>query len=214
LGFLIAMLNSIEGFAPKLRKTKMVKETNPEKFILDACCGGRQIWFQKEQENTIFLDIREVEKGIIKLQPNFCIKPNIIGDYRDLPFPDKSFKLVVWDIPHIMGKKINGIIQTKYGYLDKDNYEEDLKKGFDEIWRILDDYGVLEFKYADINLPIKEILSIFPQQPLFGTITKKGVNNTFWVCFMKIPIANSSTLPNGNPAKQESLICVKEENQK
>jgi len=172
----------------------MVKETNPEKFILDACCGGRQIWFQKEQENTIFLDIREVEKGIIKLQPNFCIKPNIIGDYRDLPFPDKSFKLVVWDIPHIMGKKINGIIQTKYGYLDKDNYEEDLKKGFDEIWRILDDYGVLEFKYADI---------------IFGTITKKGVNNTFWVCFMKIPIANPSTLPNGNFATQKSLIGIK-----
>jgi hypothetical protein len=166
---------------------------NPEKFILDACCGGRQMWFQKEQENTIFLDIREVEKGTIKLQPNFCIKPNIIGDYRELPFKDKSFKLIVWDIPHIIGKKINGIIQTKYGYLDKDNYKEDLKEGFDEIWRVLDDYGVLEFKYADINLSIKEILSIFPQKPLFGTVTKKGVNNTFWVCFMKIPISNLKT---------------------
>lgn len=183
-------------------------KTNPEKFILDACCGGRQMWFQKKQKNTIFLDIREVEKGSIKLQPNFCIKPDVIGDYRKLSFPDKSFKLVVWDIPHIMGKKINGIIQTKYGYLDKDNYREDLKKGFDEIWRILDDYGVLEFKYADINLPIKDILSLFPQQPLFGTVTKKGVNNTFWVCFMKIPITETETsfntdleVPTSSPPK-------------
>jgi len=162
-----------------------------EKFILDACCGGRQFWFDKTQKNTIFMDIREVEKGTIEMQPNWCIKPNIIGDYRDMPFRDKSFKLIVWDIPHMLGKKISGIIQTKYGYLDRDNYEEDLKKGFKEIWRILDDYGVLEFKYADVNVPIKQILELFPVKPLFGTPTKKGVNNTFWFCFMKIPKLNS-----------------------
>jgi hypothetical protein len=158
-----------------------------DKFILDACCGGKQIWFQKEQPNTIFMDIREESKGVIKLQPNWNIKPDVIGDYRDMKFKDKSFKLVVWDIPHTLGKKINGIIQMKYGFLDKDNYEEDLKKGFNEIMRVLDDYGILEFKYADITIPVKEILSLFPIKPLFGTVTKKGVNNTYWFCFMKIP---------------------------
>ncbi len=157
------------------------------KFILDACCAGRQIWFQKEQKNTIFMDIRQEKKGVIKLQPNWSVEPDVVGDYRDMPFKDKSFKLIVWDIPHTLGKKINGIIQMKYGYLDKDTYEEDLKKGFKEIMRILDDYGILEFKYADITISIKEMLSLFPQKPLFGTVTKKGVNNTCWFCFMKIP---------------------------
>ncbi len=156
-----------------------------DKFILDACCGGRQIWFQKNQKNTIFMDIREEKKGVIKLQPNWSIKPDIVGDYRDMPFKDKSFKLIVWDIPHKI-KKDSGIIEMKYGHLG-DNWKEDTLKGFNEIMRVLDNYGVLEFKFADISIPIKEILSIFPQKPLFGSVTKKGVNNTYWFCFMKIP---------------------------
>jgi len=158
---------------------------NKGKFILDACCGGKMFWFQKEQENTIFMDIREEKKGFIKQQTNFQVKPNIIGDYREMRFQDKSFKLVVWDIPHKI-KRDSGLITKKYGFLGKD-YKEDLKSGFNEIMRVLDDYGILEFKFADIEIPIKEILSLFPIKPLFGTITKKGVNNTYWFCFMKIP---------------------------
>ena len=159
-------------------------------MILDACCGGRQMWFDKNDKDTIYMDIRQEKKGFIKLQPNFSIEPDIIADYRNMPFRDKSFKLVVWDIPHMLGKT-GGIIQKKYGYLD-DTYKEDLKTGFNEIWRILDDYGILEFKYADINIPVKEILSLFPVKPLFGTVTKKGVNNTFWFCFMKKDIRNKN----------------------
>ena len=159
---------------------------NKDKFILDACCAGRQIWFQKFQKNTIFMDIRQEKKGVIKLQPNWSIEPDIIGDYRDMSFKDKSFKLIVWDIPHTLGKEMKGIIQKKYGFLDRDTYQQDLKQGFNEIMRVLDDYGILEFKYADITIPCKEILDLFPIKPLFGTVTKKGVNNTYWFCFMKI----------------------------
>jgi len=158
---------------------------NKKKFILDACCGGRMFWFDKEQENTIFMDIREEERGVIKQQVNWCVKPNIIGDYTKMKFKDKSFKLIVWDIPHKI-KKDTGLICKKYGYLGED-YAKTLTKGFNEIMRVLDNYGVLEFKFADFDIPIKTILSLFPFKPLFGTITKKGVNNTYWFCFMKIP---------------------------
>ena len=62
-----------------------------------------------------------------------------------------------------------------------------MKNGFNAIMRYLSPYGVLEFKYADITIPTKEILNLFPIKPLFGTVTKKGVNNTYWFCFMKLP---------------------------
>lgn len=157
----------------------------PEKVILDACCGCRQMWFDKENKNTVFMDIRSEKKGFIKLQPNCQINPDILANWKDMPFPDKSFKLVVWDIPHVIGTHITGIIMQKYGYLDKNDWEEDLKKGFSEIMRVLDTYGVLEIKFADVSIPVKKFLGLFPQQPLFGTITKKGVNNTYWFCYMK-----------------------------
>jgi hypothetical protein len=156
-----------------------------DKVILDACCGCKQMWFDKDNKNTIFMDIREESQGFIQYQTNCAIKPDILADYRNMPFKDKSFKLVVWDIPHMIGTHITGIIMQKYGYLDKDTWKSDLKLGFDEIMRVLDDYGVLEFKFADVSISVKEIISIFGQSPLFGTKTKKGVNNTYWFCFMK-----------------------------
>ena len=152
-------------------------------MILDACCGGKQMWFQKNHPNTIYMDIRQEKQGAIKLQPNWKCKPDVIGDYRYMPFEDNSFKLIAWDIPHKI-KKDKSIIDMKYGHLGE-NWKEDTLRGFNEIMRVLDDYGVLEFKFADISIPIKEVLSIFPIKPLFGTITKKGVNNTYWFCFMK-----------------------------
>ena len=62
----------------------------------------------------------------------------------------------------------------------------DITNGFKEIWRVLKDEGVLVFKYADLDISVKEMLSLFDVQPLFGTVTKKGVNNTYWFCFMKV----------------------------
>ena len=154
-----------------------------DKYILDACCGGRQWWFEKEHKNTIFMDIREVEPGAIELQPNFKIKPDIIGDYRKMPFNDNTFNLIAWDIPHIL-KPNNGLISIKYGWLSE-NWKEDTIRGFNEIMRVLKPRGVLIFKYADINIKVREMIDLFPIKPLFGTRTKKGVNNTYFITYMK-----------------------------
>ena len=169
-----------------MKEQELAKErekADTEKIILDACCGGRHFWFDKSHPNAIFMDIRQERKGSIKVQPNWCVEPDIIGDYREMGFKDKSFKLVVWDIPHKL-RKDSGLICKKYGFLGEE-YKNDLRLGFNEIMRVLDDYGILVFKYADIDVPVKEVLSLFPQSPLFGTITKKGVNNTYWLIFMK-----------------------------
>ena len=159
-----------------------------EKVILDACSGGRHWWIQKNQENTIYMDIREEEPGTIKLQPNWCVKPDVIGSYCDMPFNDNSFNLIAWDIPHKI-KQDKGIITKKYGYLGN-NWKEDTTKGFNECMRVLKDKGVLIFKFSDLDISFKEILSLFPIKPLFGTPTKKGVNNTAFFVFMKMEGVN------------------------
>ena len=154
------------------------------KLILDACCGGKHFWFDKNNPNTLFMDKRKVLPGAIPQQPNWECNPDLIGDYRKTDFKDNQFKLIVWDIPHKL-KHDKGLITMKYGSLGE-NWKEDTKQGFNELWRILDNNGVLVFKYADLDISVKEMLSLFPIQPLFGTKTKKGVNNTYWFCFMKV----------------------------
>ncbi len=154
------------------------------KFILDACCGGRMFWFTKAHPNTLYIDIRKEEKGCIETRPNFEVNPNIIMDYRNLGYlQDKKFKLIVWDPPHRKFTK-TAYFAKKYGSLN-DNWRNDLKLGFNEIWAHLEDHGVLIFKWSQERIKIKEILDIIPKKPLFGH-TVKSKNQTIWMCFMKI----------------------------
>lgn len=155
------------------------------KYILDACCGGRMFWFDKKNPNVIFQDIRTLPKGSVKQRENFCIFPDVIGDFRKMGYKDKSFKLVVFDPPHLKGAGKNGWMAKKYGNLNK-NWQNDISSGFKECWRVLDDYGILIFKWNEQTIKLSEIKPLFPADPLFGhTTNNKG--NTHWICFMKIP---------------------------
>lgn len=78
-----------------------------DKFILDACCGPRMMWFNKRHPNTLYIDIRR-ENFIASGGDKIIIDPDMIADFRNLPFPDKSFKLVVWDPPHMKTLSTNG----------------------------------------------------------------------------------------------------------
>jgi hypothetical protein len=69
------------------------------KVILDACCGSRMFWWDKTEPHTTFIDIREYSKGFIDNRPNRELQPDIIMDNRKMSFPNKSFKLVVFDPP-------------------------------------------------------------------------------------------------------------------
>ena len=159
------------------------------KTILDACCGNRGIWWDKNDPNCIYMDIREEDPGAIELQPNWKVKPDVIGDYRDMFFEDETFHLVVWDIPHILEAK-GGIMLKKYGKLGR-NWRNDCRAGFNEVWRVLKPHGVLLFKYNDLSVSVSDMLNCFPVQPLVGTRTKKSVGKnrmgTFWFAFFKLP---------------------------
>lgn len=162
-----------------------------DKFILDVCCGGKAFWFNKMHPNVIYQDIRKEEKGFLKTRLNYEVKPDIINDFRDMKnFCDKRFKLIIFDPPHMLtGKAGTGFMCQKYGSLNKKTWKEDLKKGFDECWRVLEDYGILIFKWSSVSIKLGEVLKIFDKQPLFGHPTGKN-GNTMWFCFMKIPEVN------------------------
>lgn len=161
------------------------------KFILDACCGTKMMWTNKNHPNALYIDIRKEPKGFIPEQPNSEINPDIQTSFTKLPFEDKKFKLIVCDPPHILGQRITGIIMKKFGCLNPETWQDDLKQGFKEMWRCLDDYGTLILKWNDVSIPYKKMLSYIPIEPLFYNVLAgekaKKEKNTFWFCFMKIP---------------------------
>ena len=169
------------------------------KKVLDVCCGGRMFWFDKHNTNVDFCDIRNFET-ILCDGRKFCVKPDIIADFTKLPFEDNSYKLVVFDPPHLKrnvgnskysemygslcDQKITGYQQIKYGALYTD-WREMLSLGFSECFRVLEKYGILIFKWNETDIKVSEILQLTNQTPLFGHKSGKA-SKTHWITFMKL----------------------------
>ena len=153
------------------------------KIILDACCGSRMFWFDKNHEDVMFTDIRN-ENHILCDGRKLNIKPNIEVDFRDMPFSDKSFKMVVFDPPHLNKLGKSSWMAKKYGVLNE-SWKEDIRKGFSECFRVLEDDGVLIFKWNETQIKVSEILKLCDHRPLFGHKSGK-LSNTHWMCFMKL----------------------------
>jgi len=155
------------------------------KKILDVCCGSRMFWFDKKNPNVIFNDIRK-ESHILCDGRELHINPETMMSFTDLNLIDSgSKKLVVFDPPHLLSKKagINGWMRKKYGALNED-WQDDISKGFSECFRVLEDDGVLIFKWSEIQIKTSEILKLTEHKPLFGHKSGKK-SNTHWICFMK-----------------------------
>lgn len=149
------------------------------KKILDACCGSKMFWFDKNRNDTIYMDNREFEDVLCdgrKLE----IRPNLVADFRNIPFQDNSFKLVVFDPPHLMRVGKNSWLTKKYGRLSE-NWQDDIKQGFKECFRVLEPYGVLIFKWNEEQIKLNEILKLTDRKPLFGNKRAK----THWLVFIK-----------------------------
>jgi hypothetical protein len=156
---------------------------SPEKKILDACCGARIFWFNKNHPNAIYCDKREVPYHEYYKNRYIEIKPDVLCDFTNLPFADNTFKLVVFDPPHLKTVGNNSWLYLKYGRLE-DNWPTMLREGFNECMRVLDNYGVLIFKWSEIQIPLRDVLKAIGQEPLFGNRGGKH-DKTHWLCFMK-----------------------------
>jgi len=95
--------------------------------ILDATCGAKGIWYQKNHPFVTFMDKRRgtfskraVSKGCkIVNDRKFNIYPDVISEWKNAPFPDNHFDMVIFDPPHLMidkGKKKSGMM-VQYGHL-------------------------------------------------------------------------------------------------
>lgn len=154
------------------------------KKVLDVCCGTKGMWFDKNDKRALYLDKRrefhsnEYPSG----KKEMFINPDIIGDFTKILLPDESFWHIVFDPPHIKRNKL-GEITKRYGNLEGD-WREMIRKGFKECFRVLKPNGTLIFKWSEVQFPIKEILKLTEQKPLYGHKSGKKMN-THWICFIK-----------------------------
>ncbi len=159
-----------------------LKEVQSGKKILDACCGSRMMWFDKNNKNVLFADIRS---GVFSAGygDETTVMPDVVADFREMPFADESFYMVVIDPPHSKWLGYNTILGQKYGQL-LPTWETDLRLAVNESFRVLKPNGVLIFKWHDKDVKLSKLLHAIQKEPLFGHTSGRG--KTHWLCFMKM----------------------------
>jgi len=153
--------------------------------ILDVTCGGRMMWFDHNNPLCLYVDKRELPPTDFGEGRLFEVKPDMIADFRHLPFLDGTFHLVVFDPPHLIRVSDKAYLKIKFERLS-DTWQADLKAGFDECMRVLADYGTLIFKWSEIQIPTKKVIEAIGHKPLFGHISGRQ-SKTHWLAFMKTP---------------------------
>ncbi len=131
----------------------------------------------------VTLHRRLSEPARLKCARGGHVHPDVIMDFRDLPFPDNFFRLVAFDPPHLVHAGKTSWLAAKYGVLGKD-WRADLRAGFAECFRVLESGGVLVFKWNETQIKIREILELTPHQPLLGNTSGKKAG-THWMVFLK-----------------------------
>ena len=159
--------------------------------VLDACCGPRMMWFDRQDRRALFIDKRSELHLIAPTQSRagrqdrrIEIAPDLIADFTAMPFADATFGLVVFDPPHMAARRAggpNGQFRKMYAALPND-WRGVLREGFAECFRVLKPGGVLIFKWAELSFKLSEVLTLTPERPLFG---HKISVHTHWCVFMK-----------------------------
>lgn len=160
------------------------------KRVLDPCCGSRMFWFDRDNPEVVFGDIRSEtitvtdrshgrEDGTRTLH----IAPDEQMDFRAIPYPDESFYLVVFDPPHLVRAGPRSWLAAKYGKLS-DDWRDDLRQGFAECFRVLKPNGTLVFKWNETQIKVSEVVALAPMPPLFGHISGRK-SQTHWLTWLK-----------------------------
>lgn len=146
-------------------------------------------YFDKSDPRVVGQDIRQVP--LHKIESNgsyFEVRPDVVGDFRDMKFPDESFSCVVFDPPHLNCGKTS-FMYYKYGTLFTETWKDDLARGFRECFRVLKPNGTLVFKWCDSYKSLDEVLALAPKEypPVLWhkTVSRSGSKFTYFVIFVK-----------------------------
>lgn len=176
------------GFPRKKRCRDCGLNAQRPASVLDACCGSRMFWFDRQDPRAVFADNRR-ETHVLRDKSSaggsrmLTINPDVLADFTALPWPDDSFALVVFDPPHLLRAGRNGWQAKKYGKLEGD-WRDMLRRGFSECFRVLRPEGTLIFKWNEHEIPVSQILELTPERPLVGQRCGKTAR-THWMVFMK-----------------------------
>lgn len=158
--------------------------------VLDVCCGPRSMYFEPKDQHVLFGDRRDEEIIVTDNSPRnksgtrtLHIHPDVRLDFRALPFADETFPLVVFDPPHLVRAGPRSWMASRYGKLAPD-WRDDLRAGFAECFRVLRTEGTMIFKWNETQVPLKDVLALAPQRPLFGHKSGRR-SRTHWLAFFK-----------------------------
>ena len=117
--------------------------------ILDACCGSRMFWHEKELSFVDYQDNRSLSTTLCDGR-KFEIKPSLIGDVTDMFYiKDGTYDMVVFDPPHLKNGGDNAWIILKYGRLPEE-WKLFMKTAFEECFRVLKDGGTRSGLFFEI----------------------------------------------------------------
>lgn len=190
----------------------MVVDDKSGARVLDCTAANRMFWVKRESNKVLWTDVEsELE-----------VPADMIVDIRSTDFVDGQFHTVIFDPPHWWGDKpqknyysnkneedtrvfiekynmkYRGV--TYYGtdkYVTKKSLLGFINASQREIYRILDDYGVLWFNWSDVKIPLSKILPFFDQR--WDVMIKLQIGSrkqnlskhqNWWVMFMKKEVSN------------------------
>jgi SAM-dependent methyltransferase len=148
------------------------------------------MWFDKGYPGLIAGDIRseiltvkDTSHGKRDGTRVLAITPDVVFDFRSMPFADESFSLVAFDPPHLVRAGAASWLAAKYGKLGA-CWRDDLRAGFAECFRVLKTGGTLVFKWNETQVKVREVLELTPYRPLIGNVAGRK-NGTHWMVYVK-----------------------------
>ena len=174
----------------KYRKLEELEKYNLTPFIestptiLDATSGMKGIWQNMDASGVLFLDI------------NKDVNPNIVASNEKLPFRAGCFKKVVFDPPQfVLSKAENALpIHKRYGFwLRKQQFFDNLRAVNEEFARVLKEDGSLLMKFCTFNFEMKDVLKELTNFELVKNDSRptkgRGKNTVHWLSFKKSAVS-------------------------
>lgn len=141
-----------------------------EKYVLDACCGSRMFYYEKQSPNVLFMDIRDGDFPLTNGKV-VSVHPDVVASFEDMPFAGESFRVVIFDPPHLWSAGPRSDMTKTYGGLTR-GWQDGIRNGFRECFRVLQPSGLLLFKWCETDIKLATVLELAPYRPLLGTRTK------------------------------------------